>query len=656
MLIRRQRRALTVITLSVVSALTFSAQPVLAQDAGNLWERLREKGGAIAQDLRARAKLLRKNPQPSPAAQATGSTLGPTDERDGRAASPDVLAPSFSRIVIETNGAAQFQGHGSPGSEVLMSAGGKTIATVKVNARGEWTTRVAAGLVPGDYRVTTGSRRHAGAAITAGQDIRIRVPQGYSDRIVILYNGTEDASDPARRRAEELADAASRKFSEVIEEKKKENRRPQGAAQTKSEGPVAASPNVLKQFEDGVLEARDRVQDWLAKANRTYQNEIARRLSVPAKPPAETAEAVPDAMSVPARKPELPSEAERRQREDADLERRDAQANEGAADKKRAEELAAGERARREAEAAARRAAEEKAKIAAEKRRAEAEAARNSEAEVREKANRAEAARLEAERLSSEMKRLAELARKQEDALRIEEEHKQQEAKRLAEEAGKQKKKLSAEEETKKRDEAKRVAEEAGRKESERKRLAEEQDALRRAAKTEKQVKRETDVRRKEEEILAQQDEVERLAADLERRTERPMPVEPPKGIAEALEDEPAAAEPVEIAPEPPKKRKKDSRPSEGSAEEPAPGDPALAGARTAEKPRVCRIGKTRRSRRAISYVVKPGDTLWSISERYLGSGTRFDVIFRANEDRLHDPNILRDCQRIIIPLKKRRR
>ena len=35
----------------------------------------------------------------------------------------------------------------------------------------------------------------------------------------------------------------------------------------------------------------------------------------------------------------------------------------------------------------------------------------------------------------------------------------------------------------------------------------------------------------------------------------------------------------------------------------------------------------------ASSYTVKSGDTLWAISKRYYGSGTKYSVIYNANAD-----------------------
>lgn len=47
-------------------------------------------------------------------------------------------------------------------------------------------------------------------------------------------------------------------------------------------------------------------------------------------------------------------------------------------------------------------------------------------------------------------------------------------------------------------------------------------------------------------------------------------------------------------------------------------------------------------------YIVKPGDTLWAIAQRYLGSGPRWREIAEANN--IVDPRKLRVGQRLVIP------
>ena len=49
-------------------------------------------------------------------------------------------------------------------------------------------------------------------------------------------------------------------------------------------------------------------------------------------------------------------------------------------------------------------------------------------------------------------------------------------------------------------------------------------------------------------------------------------------------------------------------------------------------------------------YVVKQGDTLWSIAERHYKAGWRYKRIFASNRKRLRNPHRIFPCQRIYLP------
>ena len=53
---------------------------------------------------------------------------------------------------------------------------------------------------------------------------------------------------------------------------------------------------------------------------------------------------------------------------------------------------------------------------------------------------------------------------------------------------------------------------------------------------------------------------------------------------------------------------------------------------------------------KAKKYTVKSGDTLWSISARFLGSGAKYMQIYEANRKILSNPNIIKAGQELIIP------
>lgn len=50
------------------------------------------------------------------------------------------------------------------------------------------------------------------------------------------------------------------------------------------------------------------------------------------------------------------------------------------------------------------------------------------------------------------------------------------------------------------------------------------------------------------------------------------------------------------------------------------------------------------------TYTIKSGDTLWAISTKYLGSGSRYPEIFNMNRDIIKNPNLIYPGQKIKIP------
>jgi nucleoid-associated protein YgaU len=55
-------------------------------------------------------------------------------------------------------------------------------------------------------------------------------------------------------------------------------------------------------------------------------------------------------------------------------------------------------------------------------------------------------------------------------------------------------------------------------------------------------------------------------------------------------------------------------------------------------------------------YVVKTGDTLWAIAERHYGAGARYRTIFLANRERLkRGPDLIMPCQQLYLPQHHRR-
>lgn len=50
-------------------------------------------------------------------------------------------------------------------------------------------------------------------------------------------------------------------------------------------------------------------------------------------------------------------------------------------------------------------------------------------------------------------------------------------------------------------------------------------------------------------------------------------------------------------------------------------------------------------------YEIQKGDTLWAISQKFLGNGARYQEIFEANKEVIKNPDLIYPGQKIRIPL-----
>ena len=53
------------------------------------------------------------------------------------------------------------------------------------------------------------------------------------------------------------------------------------------------------------------------------------------------------------------------------------------------------------------------------------------------------------------------------------------------------------------------------------------------------------------------------------------------------------------------------------------------------------------------SKVVSRGDSLWRISRITFGDGARYALVYRANRDRIRDPNLIYPGQTLVIPANR---
>jgi nucleoid-associated protein YgaU len=57
---------------------------------------------------------------------------------------------------------------------------------------------------------------------------------------------------------------------------------------------------------------------------------------------------------------------------------------------------------------------------------------------------------------------------------------------------------------------------------------------------------------------------------------------------------------------------------------------------------------------RSLTTVVSPGDSLWRISRVTYGAGTEYAIVYKANRDRIRDPNRIYPGQIFVLPVKAR--
>ncbi|WP_181337679.1 LysM peptidoglycan-binding domain-containing protein [Hyphomicrobium methylovorum] len=345
----------------------------------------------------------------------------------------------------------------------------------------------------------------------------------------------------------------------------------------------------------------ERVQDWLARANREFQSTVVPRLSIP---------------SESGRSPrEITQKIDQLQDLDGDI----------AASIRRAEDALKTVEAKREEEARKREAARaeaEKAKALADEQRAEAVRQEKEHAKAQEERD-AQLAKAEADALARETERMKADV---ETALR---EAQDREAKTKEAEASTSR---TAEDTTQLADdlrkERERIEAEAARIERERVAAAE---------------------KRKADEARAREDERVRAAAKLAEEKARAATLENEKNtdLSVELKSEPLPADEIrsvreDVAPAPARASRVSYRMARGTAVK-------RWAWRSGRYRAVCRHAG-RKIRLPGRYVVRRGDTLWAISRRHYKDGRRYMRIFRANRSILRSPHRVYPCQKLFLP------
>lgn len=568
-----------------------------------------------------------------------------------------VAPPSFSVIEIAPDGHVRFQGRGTPGTRVTLDRSGRPLASAIVSTKGDWSVSLDESIGSGVHVFGSMATKPNNGLPIVGSDVRISIPSDFGAGSRREGSGITDQSADAvspdvRRRAEELARGATEQFSEIERQRLSQATPGQG---TPGKPAPAPGDEPKRDAKEGGFTFW--LQDWLASSNRDFQGKIVRPLQVPA-PQSGTATAN--------------AEAERRK---AEAERQaaaaSAKAQAEAAARAKAERVAADRAAaeRRRQEELSRQEEERRAAAAADAR--DAEAARQAEEAKREQA--AAAAREE------EAGRTAQAAREAEQQRQREAEQQAEAARRAVAE-----RQAAAAEEARRQREAEERAAAAAREEQ--RRLREERERALLAAEAEERRRRAQ--ARSAAEAERRRDLQQRMAAKAE-RTEQLRSIAkpatptdqvvrrqaPPAGLRggdgtpdDAPEPDRRAGRPSTVSPGPDghvmpegwrrlaqnysggSRSGATSRPLDaGASDDDARRGPRVMGMARRATSQSCRLAG-RRIKVPGTYVVRSGDSLWRISRRHYRRGKHWPVIFRANDDKIDDPDLIYPCQRFYLP------
>lgn len=359
---------------------------------------------------------------------------------------PKIRRPSFQRIVIDPAGLSRFEGTGSAGMRVVLQDGDRKLGEAVANTAGVWQVTLNEALRSGDHKITALVSDAAGAK-SGGEEVRISIPSNTGSDVIVAFDAVRDtpviipdaetAADDVRRRAEELGRAATKEFDErvrdldrarIADAARRDQQRTDRPQATGSDGTIfdpivnwmdqstreyqrviipklatggTAEPppeTVQDRPRDAETPATDvkiavggslieSMRDWLARANRGYQNDVMRKLETggtPSPTEPQKAESSDDQARRLSEERRAEEDAVRKAEEAQRLDEQQRQAAEKArveSERKAAEAKAA--KQREDQQRAERQRQQEEARKAAEAKRAEEEVRRKAEEEKR---------------------------------------------------------------------------------------------------------------------------------------------------------------------------------------------------------------------------------------------------------------------------------
>ncbi|MEQ1614313.1 MAG: LysM peptidoglycan-binding domain-containing protein [Hyphomicrobiaceae bacterium] len=690
--------------VAALAGIVISGTAILAVSATIAWLLNPGVGAATAQ---SGTQLAAHMPEPVAGPLAGGHELVRPDAAK--------MAPRVARISIELGEPTVVEGWAPPLASISLLGNGQLIGQTTTKTNGSWQLSVERGLGRGDHRLQVRAMSNGAAADQFSDTVRVSTPQGFMGPLVVSFVAGDDVGQPAEPRVaadvvaaqsavpvirvaqsgpaasgvvdstigtlRDWLDRADRGYRDVVVKKLSaggDRQRPQVVAapatviaQAQSAPPPASSKSAPTEapaptFVDGIL-------NWLKRSSDTYQKSVVKRLVEPT-PTLESLEAK-------TKVDETRKAADAKTGEDAQQRAREELR---AAQAKRDAELKAAEAGQKATATAAvpkvedeatRKAAEDK-RIADEtmKRQADLKAAEEKRAVAQKAADDKrvadEAAKRTADLKAAEAKKSADeatardvAARKAADDKRVVDEaakratdQKAAEARRTAEDV-----RLAQEAGQRAAAEAKRAADMA--RDSELKRLADlkaAEDARQAAAKASNQ---QADAARAATAKAAE--DVRRRAAELAEAASKeatakigglpPIQPEARRSAAVAVPPRPAptvAPERLARAAPPPARRRPVIDTSTRSSLGAGRGAHAVARRADDAPGEACRAAG-RRVKPPGYYVVKDGDSLWDIADLHYGDGGRFQIIERANR-RIGDPDMIKPCQRVYIPVSKR--
>ncbi|MEM8541047.1 MAG: LysM peptidoglycan-binding domain-containing protein [Pseudomonadota bacterium] len=160
---------------------------------------------AAAPEVETPMETVVEAEEAAPAAEAETAAedaLNETEAKEAEAeaeiaalAAPPPVPPVFDLLRVEPNGDMVVAGVASPGAEMELVAGTKTLTKTTANANGEFVAILDEALNPGDYEIVLRSTDSEGVVMTSAETAIVSIPEAGSDEVIALV---EAPGEPSR--------------------------------------------------------------------------------------------------------------------------------------------------------------------------------------------------------------------------------------------------------------------------------------------------------------------------------------------------------------------------------------------------------------------------------------------------------------------------